>query len=70
MTAQEILDFLEAYCVKVESNESSQYVDLMMDNHKCIEFNEEQYYVPDEMPLLASEKDEEVRDYIIEYYLV
>jgi len=70
MTAQEILDFLETFCVKVTENESPEFVEKMMDDHNCIEFNEEQYYVPDSMPLLATEKDEEIRAYIIEYYLV
>jgi hypothetical protein len=45
-----IKDFLERYCTivvyDVESSEVSSYVELMMDNHFCIEYENIEYYVP------------------------
>lgn len=40
-------DYLEVYAKKVEENESSDYVDLIMDDHSCVEFDGQQYYIPD-----------------------
>lgn len=48
ITNEQIKDFLKTYCTKVRKKESDSYVELMMDNHKCIEFEEKQYYVPEE----------------------
>jgi hypothetical protein len=42
-----IESFLNTYCTRVKKNEKSSYVDLMMDNHKCIEWECNQYYVPE-----------------------
>lgn len=43
----EIFEFLKSWCTKVEENEPFHYVELMMDNHKCIQYYGKQYYVPD-----------------------
>lgn len=42
-----ILDFLNKFGTKVKENEDSSYVELMMDNHICIEFDDVEYYVPE-----------------------
>ena len=67
MKANKIINFLAKFGTKVKDNESSDYVHLMMDNHKCIEFNGEQFYIPEDVNL--SENEEEVYDYLIEHLL-
>lgn len=42
-----ILKFLEKYGTKVLDNETSAFVELMMDDHICVEFDGVQYYVPE-----------------------
>ena len=42
-----IYDFLNEFATKVGKNEQSSYVDLMMDDHTSIEFEGQQYYVPE-----------------------
>lgn len=44
----EVDEFLSKYGTKVQPNEASDYVELMMDNHKCTNWNEEQYYIPED----------------------
>lgn len=46
MEKKAIKEFLSMYCIKVKKRESSSYVELMMDNHYCIEYNGKEYYVP------------------------
>jgi hypothetical protein len=43
-----IRDFIKKYCTQVQENETSDFVELMIDNHKCIEFEGVEYYVPDD----------------------
>ena len=68
-TTNEIIVFLHTFCTVVNDSETSDYNDLMMDNHDCIEFNEVQYYVPKNNSLYT-EKDYLIRDLLIENYLV
>jgi hypothetical protein len=56
-----ISDFLERYCTMVINNEESSYVELMMDNHFCIEYENIEYYVPDDN-LLWGDDEELIRD--------
>jgi hypothetical protein len=67
-TTNQIIEFLEEHCTKVRHNEKCDYVELMMDNHHCVEFDGEQYYVPKECML--DPKDEDIRDLLIDNYLV
>lgn len=62
----QILGFLKTHCTKVRKRESNSYVELMMDNHKCIEFEKMQFYVPED--IAYSEADEIVYDHLIENY--
>lgn len=68
-TTNKILDFLNNFGVPVKDNEDSSYVDLMMDNHKCIIFEDEKYYIP-ESSYLYDDKDVEIYNKLIENYLV
>jgi hypothetical protein len=58
-----VLEFLGKYCTKVRKKESISYVELMMDNHKCVEFDGKEYYVPEDV---AYNEDEQIiYDYLI-----
>jgi hypothetical protein len=43
---QLIKDFLETYGTKVLEGESLGFVELMMDDHICVEVDYVQYYIP------------------------
>lgn len=61
----EIKEFLNKFCTKVKKNEDSDYVELMMDGHFCIEYDKRQYYVP-ENNMLFTELDEKISEYLEE----
>lgn len=52
----EVEEFLSNYGNEVGDNEPEHYVELIMDNHKCVEFKDKQYYISDSLTLT---KDEE-----------
>ncbi len=58
-----VLDFLSKYCTIVEDNETSDYVELMMDNHKCVEFGGDEYYVPEDV--CYDEDEEMIYNYLV-----
>ena len=60
-------DFISYYGTKVKENESSDYVDLMMDDHKCVEFEGQQFYIPNSNNTYVS-TDFLIDDYLIENY--
>lgn len=60
-----VKEFLKERCTKVRKKESESYVELMMDNHKCIQYGNNQYYVPEEN--LFGE-DEIIFDFLVEHY--
>jgi hypothetical protein len=67
-TVKDLLrDFIETFCTESRDNEECDYAELMMDNHKCIEFDGVVYYVPDNNSLF-SEDDELIRDLLINTY--
>ena len=68
MNAEKIAEFLEEYGKKVQENEEVWFVVLMMDDHNCVEFQEEQYYIKRD-EILFSEEDGEIYDYLIENFL-
>ena len=51
--------FLEDQAIEVEKNEPISYVELMMDNHKCIEWKGKQYYISDSY---LSDDEEKIYD--------
>lgn len=66
METKRVRDFLETYGVEVEHDEDEAYVELMMDDHKCVDVGV-QYYIPD---YTYSNADEEVYDYLIDNYIL
>ena len=38
-------NYVDSICTEVKKDEDSGYVDLMMDNHKCIEWGESTTYL-------------------------
>lgn len=56
----EVEQFLEDHAIEVEDNEPMNYVELMMDNHKCAEWKDKQYYISDSLDL--SEDEEKIYD--------
>jgi len=59
----EVEQFLDMYGIEVEVNEPSAYIDLMMDNHKCIEWKGKQYYISDSLDL--SDDEEKIYDILV-----
>jgi len=57
ITEAEIKEFLKNYGTKVRKNEPDHYVELMMDNHKCIQFGKSQYYIADDLTLTNREQE-------------
>lgn len=49
LTEKDVKKFLKNYGIKVKKNESCDYVELMMDNHICIEWWNKQYYIPEDI---------------------
>lgn len=66
---ERIAEFLDRFCTEVKKKEDSAYVELMMDDHFCIEYGTDhkkrriQYYVPENNMMYAPE-DEYIRDYL------
>ena len=51
----EVEEFLSNHGLEVEENEPDHYVELMMDNNKCTEWNGVQYYLSDGLILTEDE---------------
>lgn len=64
---QLINEFLKKYATKVKNNESDHYVELMMDNHKCIEFEGKEYYIPEDNSFW-NEDEELLQEFIVENF--
>ena len=69
MEAKKILEFLDSYATKLRVDDPIDYVELMMDDHKCIKFENIEYYVPEHSMLWESEQ-EEIYNYLIENHHV
>ena len=59
----EVEGFLEKYGTEVADNEPSNYVELMMDNHKCVKFKAKQYYISDSLAL--DEDEAKIEDFLL-----
>ena len=59
----EVEQFLEDHGIEVEKNEPMNYVELMMDNHKCTEWKGKQYYISDSLDL--SDDEEKIYDLLV-----
>lgn len=56
-------NYVSDICTEVKEDEESGYVDLIMDNHKCIEWGEKEYYIPEDYTA-ANEDEEFVYEYL------
>ena len=63
----EVEQFLEDQGIEVEKNEPDHYVELMMDNHKCIEWKGKQYYISDSY---LSDDEEKIYDVLVKNFHV
>jgi hypothetical protein len=52
----EVKKFLDTHGIEVEENDPTNYVELMMDNHKCTEWKGIQYYISDSLDLSEDEQ--------------
>jgi hypothetical protein len=52
-----IATFLEKFATKVKDNEDDAYVELMMDDHFCIEYEDRQFYIPEDNSLYTSDDE-------------
>lgn len=59
----EVKKFLDTHGIEVEENEPDNYVELMMDNHKCTEWKGVQYYISDSLDL--SDDEEKIYDVLV-----
>jgi hypothetical protein len=59
----EVNKFLDSHGIEVEKNEPMNYVELMMDNHKCIQWKDKQYYINDSLDL--NDDEEKIYDVLV-----
>ena len=59
----EVKKFLDTYGIEVEEYEPMNYVELMMDNHKCTKWKGKQYYISDSLDL--SDDEQEIYDVLV-----
>lgn len=52
----EVDKFISNHGIEVEENEPYNYVELMMDNHKCVKWKGKQYYIGDSLDLTDDEE--------------
>ena len=52
----EVEEFLSNHAIEVSGNEHDHYVELMMDNHKCVEWKGKEYYISDSLTLVDDEE--------------
>lgn len=62
----EVNKFISNHGIEVEENEPDNYVELMMDNHKCAQWKDKQYYISDSLDL--TDDEEKIYD-VLAYYL-
>ena len=55
-------NYVDSICIEVKEDEHLSYVELMMDNHKWIEWGGREYYIPEDYT--AADEDEE---FVYEY---
>ena len=61
--------FIKEFGKRVRSNESDSFVELMMDDHTCIEFEDKQYYIKEDNSMY-SDIDEDIVELLHEDYHV
>lgn len=63
----EIKDFLSTYGVKIVKEEPEGYDELMMDDHKCVVYDGDFYYIPENCSLM-DENDELLMEMLLAKY--
>lgn len=53
-----IQEFLDKYAIEATDNESSDYIELMMDDHSFIEYKDKEYYIPENNSLWTEDESE------------
>ena len=48
--------FIEKFCIKVSDDEDPATTELYMDNHHCIDYNNQIYYLPEEISFISEEE--------------
>jgi len=67
MKKQLIKEYLKQFGTKVMADEDAAYVELMIDNHKCIKWYGIEYYIP-ENSMLYGEVEERIYEHLVESY--
>lgn len=62
-----IEQFIKEYGTRVRANEDYSYVQLMMDDHICIQWGKKLYYIPENCTYYSSD-DQLIWDVLNEYY--
>lgn len=57
MVSELIEAFLERFAVKANFDESEDYVELMMDNHRFIIYENKGYYLPETIGMIDKDDD-------------
>ncbi len=63
LTIGDIRIYLSEVATEVREDEEDEYVELMMDNHRCIVWEGKQYYIPEENNFV---KNQTIYDYLYE----
>ena len=66
ITSDEISEYLKQFGTEVREGDN---VELMMDNHKCIEFEDVEYYIPDGSST-KTQHDWSIFDYLVNNFHV
>lgn len=61
--------FIDKFGIECKPDEPDHYVELMMDNHICVNFENREYYLP-ENSMLYNDDDYAVLDFIKENYQI
>ena len=64
ITTKDIEEYLNRRGIKVQENEPDHYVELMMDNHKCVNFKDVQYYIPEDNNF---DTDDKIFDLLVDF---
>ncbi len=64
-----VQDFLDSFGTKVSKDEDIATTELYMDDHKCIRYNEQEYYLKPDNSLYTKD-EQEVLDFIFDNYLL
>jgi hypothetical protein len=63
---KELREFIDTYGTEVDKNEDSATIELMMDDHICIEFDGKEYYIQEDNSL-RTEAEELLYEHLEEY---